>query len=590
MPEFSHEGAVSACTGATWDFARVEEFWSRYSPLTPYGKDAKDERRVFADRVRIESLYDETDSALALLDRGDGPSLDRVSYHLRRLPRLPLANLAEVHDDRDDESHRLEIVELFQIKKFISNYRAILALLDESTKRAFRLDFASTDLATRLDLGGSDSETFFIADDYHPELPEIRRRIAAVDESIGLDRGLALDESRRQYHLDFGGREFIVLRNEDARALLAACAEPSTVSSVAFIVEAYDGQSCIVRLQDGEKILLLEQERALLAAREREAEEEVLVFLSAAVAAESRILGGYVDAICAFDLALARARLAREFVLVRPDLGSDSLRVVEGRFLPCVWDCAKLDLRYTPLNLDLAQRAAVIFGSNMGGKTVALQSLVFFQIIAQSGFFVPASSFASSVHSRIVYVGEMANPRLREWHGFGEDRNGRDDNRGLSGFGFEIRSFAEAVSPTGPASQDAFIVFDEFARTTSSREAEAILSAAIEILARAGQGRSLFSTHFHGIQRAIGARFLRMRGLDRESADRAIRADEPLAERIRKINGMMRYEIVEDSNEAAEGSDAIAIAALLGLDRGIVERATSIYAAGSDSSRSAKGE
>ncbi|MGO8693253.1 MAG: MutS-related protein [Rectinemataceae bacterium] len=578
--------AMCAATRETWGFARVEEFWSRYSPLTPYGKEAKEERRIFADRSRIEELYDATEAALAFLDRGEGPSLDRLSYHLRRLPRLPFGSLAA---DRR-ESNGLDLVELFQIKKFLSNYRAVLALVDESTKRAFGLDFESAELAARLDLGGSDPETFFIADAYHASLPEIRGRIAAVDESIGLERGRSLDAARRDHGLDFAGRDFLLVRNEEALALVEACAEPAAENAagsgsagpLAFMVEAYDGRSCVVRLRDGERVLLLEQERSLLASREREAEEEVLASISAAAAAESRHLRAYVDAICAFDLALAGARLAREYGLVRPDLGSLSLGVAAGRFLPCLWDCEELGLRYTPLGLDLAERAAVIFGSNMGGKTVALQSLLFFQILAQAGLFVPASSFACSVHSRIVYVGGTAG-RHRD-----EDRHRED--RGLSGFGFEMRSFMEAVGPSGIGAPDAFIVFDEFARTTGSREAEAILSAAIEFLARAGRGRFVFSTHFHGIRRAAGARFLRMRGLDREAADKIIGADEPLADRIRKINGMMRYEIVEARDEGAGGSDAIAIASLLGLEEGIVERAKSIYAAGKESNPPPMGE
>jgi len=43
-------------------------------------------------------------------------------------------------------------------------------------------------------------------------------------------------------------------------------------------------------------------------------------------------------------------------------------------------------------------------------------------------------------------------------------------------------------------------VFDEFARTTSSEEAEVLLSAALERLASEPGCRTVFSTHFRGVR------------------------------------------------------------------------------------------
>jgi len=606
MPEFDRVSGGAPASGAVtedaWTFARVEALWSRFAPMTPYGKEAKERRLVLGDRPAIESLYDATQVALALIDSAEGPTLDRLTHHLKRLPRLPIdrATAAGGPDAlpaaKDggrggsiESSGDFDLVELFQVKKFLSNYRVILSLIDEPTKRAFGLGFGSTELAARLDLGGSDPETFFIADAYHPSLREIRSRIAALDEALALGRGRIIDAARRLHALDFAGRDFLIVGNEEALALVASCDDRTGVGAEesgarpSYVVETYDSRSCIVRLQDDERTLRLEQERSLLAARELEAEEAAIASLSAEVSSESRALRGYADAICAFDMAFARARLAREHALVRPGLGSESFALRQGRFLPCAWDCEELGLRYTPLDLEVAERVAVVFGSNMGGKTVALQTALFFQILAQTGLFVPAAGFATSVHPRIVYVGESAD-RRREAR-FGEDRLGEarlrlDEGRGLSGFGFEILGFTEAVGPSGAEFSEAFIAFDEFARTTSSREAEALLSAAIESLSRSKRGRNLFSTHFHGLRRLAGVRFLRMRGLDRPAAREAIVTDEPLTDRIRKINGMMRYEIIDENDEAAAGSDAIAIASLLGLDAMVVRRAESIYEMG----------
>jgi hypothetical protein len=76
-----------------------------------------------------------------------------------------------------------------------------------------------------------------------------------------------------------------------------------------------------------------------------------------------------------------------------------------------------------------------------------------------------------------------------------------------------------------------------------------------------------------------------MLGLDRAGAAMAMAADDTLAERIRRLNRLMRYRIVDepaegpsDGNSAdggalAGGSDATAIAGLLGVDAAIVSRA-----------------
>lgn len=556
----------SACSPAAWDFSRAEEFWERFSPLSPFGKDAKEERLVLADRAAIEALHDGTERALAFIEsaRGDPASLDRLSYHLRRLPRVPL-------ERRGDAAY--DLVELFQFKKFLANYRAIRLILDEATRAFFGLGPEPAGLYAELAKGGSDAETFYVADDYDPRLRELRKGLALVDAAVAGRRAAARARALAECGVDFGGRDFLVVPHESARGILK--------DRALFSVEPYDASSYVVRLQPDDEELSLEGEREALRGKERILEEGVLSGLSRLVAEELSRVESLVAAVRGFDLARARALLALEEGLVRPLLRDapegrlPPLAVEKGRFLPCAWECARLGLRYAPLDLRLEESAAVLFGSNMGGKTVALESLVFFQVLAQAGFFVPAARFESSVYPRIQYVGEL---KARSGSRSALSGGGRGYvAEGLSGFGFEIRAFVEAWEAAG---EGALAVFDEFARTTSSREAEAILSAALEALARKPGVRALFSTHFRGVLRLPGARYLRVRGLDRLAACEALGADEPLGERIRRINRMMEYGLVDDEGPGPAGSDAVAIAALLGLDCGVVARADEIYAAG----------
>jgi hypothetical protein len=559
----------------------MEELWERFSPLTPYGKDAKEERAVLADREELERIYDRTEDLVALLRAAPGATGDRIAYHLRRLPRLPLS--------RDSEGVLLDLIEIFQVKKFLANYRAVVNLLDPDLRSRFALAFGPERLAALLDQGGSDEETFYVADSYHADLAPLRAAIAEKDAALRRVRAEAKSAIRLGRGLDFGTRDFVVVPRDQGRGFLEdsrggpAPAAPG-LPTPRLSVEAYDSRSCIVRIQDGPEALLLEEERDELVGRERELEAEVLAMLSRAIADEAPRLLAYADAIREFDLARARALLAIELGCSRPELrsepGSGELSVERGRFLPCERDCGSLGLAYAPLDLRLEEGAAVLFGSNMGGKTVALQSLLFFQTAAQAGLFVPAARFATSVYASLRYVGELREaapapaPGAAGWKAAADGGSLREGQGGLSGFGFEIRAFVEAW--TAARSGGAFLVFDEFARTTSSAEAEAILSAAVESLAALNGTRSLFSTHFRGVARLPGVRYLRMRGLDRRAAGEAMASGEPVAERIRRINRMMRYEIV-DADDAAGTSDAIAIAAFLGLDAGIAARATELF-------------
>jgi len=595
-----HEARKSACSPAAWTFSRAEEFWARYVPLTPYGKDAKEDRFVESERVSIEGLYDETEEWLAFEARraGDPASLDRISYHLKRLPRLPdslraafgaldaCSRDSRSGDDASPSGHPsepvLELVEIFQVKKFLANYRALLELVDGEARAAFSLSFESRALAAELDKGGSDAESFFIADGYDPTLKGLRAAIAGFDARIAALRGAALERAARVDGLDFRGRDFLVVPREAARAALG--------DRSAYSVEPYDSAAYLVRPQPGEEELAVEEERALCLREERLAEKNVLARLSRLAVGESRRLQAAVAAIRRLDLARARAALAKEYRLTRPEL-SDSdgeLELRGARFLPCSWDCERFGLAYSALDFRLEGRAAVLFGSNMGGKTVALETILFLQVLAQAGFHVPALGFRTHVYPRLHFVGELRGGAA--YRGIGAARDGEfvggrgseeGEGGGLSGFGFEIRAFVEAWAD---ANSGALVVFDEFARTTSSREAEAILSAAVEAFASLRGSLSLFSTHFIGVARLPRVSYLRMTGLDRAAASAAMAADEPVAQRIRRINSMMKYSVEADSGQARE-SDAIAIASLLGLDRGIATRAAHFHDHASDGHR-----
>lgn len=510
-------------------YAEFEGFWAEFRPETPFGREAKARLDLVTEAAALERLWDLTERASSLLD-GDPVRLDRVAHHLKRLPRFPVEP-RPVYDE----------VELFQFKKFLFNYGSLVALLPADLLQAFGLSYASDLFARELDRGRQSAESFYVADDYSQDLKAVRAEIRAVDEAAARSRASRLEAIRSRWGLDFGTREFLL-------APRAALGDPGGL----LLVEPYDDLQNLVRPLRTPEELVLAERRADLGTRERALEEGVLEALSHMTRQELGRLADYQAAVTAFDLALARARLARAWNLTRPVLQDGPLELRGGRFLPCERACRDLGTAYTPLDARVEAGATVVFGSNMGGKTIALKTLAFLQLCVQTGLFAPAERFATRVFRHFHYIGEGGLKR---------------EDLGLSGFGREIQRFTEAWTDFG---EPTLALFDEFARTTQSREAEAILSAVLEALAGNASVVSLFSTHFRGVARIPGVRYLRMRGLDPQ------RLQAGAADRIQAINRAMDFRLVPDEGLPA-ASDAITVAGVLGLDPSLARRAEHHY-------------
>ncbi|MGB4573253.1 MAG: hypothetical protein WBH97_10610 [Rectinemataceae bacterium] len=555
---------ASACSPSAWEFCRAEEFWALQKPATPYASDFLARREAFRDKGDIIAAYDDTDAygRFALTHSKESSRLDRIAWHLSRMPRLPSVFGGDSPGDdavREEDSVPYDAVELFLFKKFLSNYRALLTLVDdEALKSRFGMEFHSEGLSAALDSGGSDPETFQVSERHDPGLAPLRARLRDLAEETAREKERIAEKLAAEWGLDFRGRDFLTLPSDEALKMAAACGQGDGAK---VSVEPYDEHSFVVRPLPDARLLEAEREREVLREKEAELENRVLVGLSRFVRSERPNFARYLRAVLRFDLARTRYALAAELGLARPGLDSGGYSLSKGRFYPCEKDCVAIGAAYSPLDFTLSDPVAVLFGSNMGGKTVVLQTALFFQTIAQCGLFVPASSFATRVYRHIEYVGE----------------GGGEKGRGLSGFGFEIRSLDEAwkLAADGPC----MTAFDEFARSTGSEEAEALLSAVIEAFASAPGARSLFATHFMGVARLPCARYFRMAGLDLEKAHRVLNAPEESDsgpdDRIRLINRMMRYSVEEErpGGVGRKRSDAMEIASLLGLDGRIVAKA-----------------
>jgi DNA mismatch repair ATPase MutS len=116
------------------------------------------------------------------------------------------------------------------------------------------------------------------------------------------------------------------------------------------------------------------------------------------------------------------------------------------------------------------------------------------------------------------------------------------------------------------------VLADEFARTTNPREGKALVAALLERL-RARGACGLAATHLEGVAEAAGARHFAVRGLREIPIGPAPDVEAALA----ALAGSMDYRLSEVTGDATARADAIALAALLGVDPAYVEAARAAF-------------
>jgi len=322
-------------------------------------------------------------------------------------------------------------------------------------------------------------------------------------------------------------------------------------------IEPYDNRDFIVKPIFNDDFIELNSERDELYAKEKKREGKVRKALSKVINSYQKDLKEAIETVGTFDITLARTELIKKYDLVRPKIISDCNISLKGaRLIPLENWLGEEGLEYQRLDLVLDESVSIIRGSNMGGKTVLLKTVGFMQLLTQLGFFVPAKDFETRLFSKIVYIGQT-----------------RSDNiNGLSSFGLEMKSLIDNLNDNN---KEVLFLIDEFARTTNSSEASALIGALSWFISHETNSYALISTHFTDIKKNNGVSFFRMKGLDIEKYEKAFEKksiDKDLNERLRLINEYMDYSPVREEN-IKKVEDALKIAKLLGVDDIIINKA-----------------
>ena len=190
-----------------------------------------------------------------------------------------------------------------------------------------------------------------------------------------------------------------------------------------------------------------------------------------------------LDALCS----LAETAVRNNYTMPEVDT-SRELQIIQGRH-PVVEQAMK-DVLFVPndtyLN-DSDDRAAIVTGPNMAGKSTYMRQTALIVLMAQIGSFVPAKSATIGIVDRVF------------------TRIGASDDlaSGQSTFMVEMSEMASILKHATAAS---LLILDEIGRGTSTFDGMAIARAVLEYCAdkRKLGAKTMFATHYHELSALEG--------------------------------------------------------------------------------------
>ena len=287
---------------------------------------------------------------------------------------------------------------------------------------------------------------------------------------------------------------------------------------------------------------LLERDDALLTAdtKSKELEYRLFIELRETCKSNAQTLAQIAGRVAAIDVLQCFASIARTRAWTRPEMHQKATIRAEGARHPAL----EMQSGFVPNDIDLAKKRnfLLITGPNMGGKSTYLRTAALMNILAQSGSFVPATKAKIGVVDRI-FTRVGASDDLR---------------RGRSTFMMEMIEVAHILRR---ATSQSLILLDEIGRGTSTFDGLSIAWSVTEDICKRIQARTLFATHYH-----------QLIGLEGE-----IDGLTNVHVQVAQSNGELRFmHTVADG--PCDDSYGVQVAALAGLPRPVVERATDLLA------------
>lgn len=521
----------------TFSAERIGAAWLRaaLTPVSDFGRRAEDAAHAAAPPDKDEAR--ERCAAIVRLAAAlDPDGAGRVRAALRTVPD-PLAILS-----RARAGDPLGDVDFYELGRFADALDAVAGAWLQAGGPAAELPAPSA-VGTLLAAGRSGGG-FYLADAFDPVLADARTTMAEADARVERERTRLAQAIAEELGFVPAAEEFVIVREQHAGPL---------PHGVRVVRETPAYRLCT--LEPDLPALLAETERdgerRLLAAEEERVRRE----LADAIARERDAIVAAVARLGELDCLLARVALVHRFGGCIPTFSDEAFTLTDATFAPLAEALAGEGRTYTPLSIDL-RGTAVLTGPNMGGKSAALALCGFVALCVAAGLPPPARAVTLPLVRHIAWIGGGDADRVRL----------------LSAFAAEVVRARDALAAT---ELPALVLVDEYARTTGPREGRALLIALVEALAARGQTSALVATHFDGVAEAAGVAHLWVSGAAPAALDGIAAGD--LHDALGALARAMDYRIVPAGPDAAAGSDAIALARILGLPAAVIARAAAEY-------------
>ncbi len=405
------------------------------------------------------------------------------------------------------------------------------------------------DLLDELDPTGDRLNTFYIYNEFSELLTDLRAKKREYEVQIRKAQKQKREELRKEHGVQLTPKFDIVLaRSNPDFERIQALPELEVVDQ--------DYMSLTLQLKPTEEIYKFVNEIEEINAKIDIEEERVRGELSAKIAKKAHVLLENCEKIGALDLALAKAIYAIRHHMTKPEIAEEHIICFEdGRNIQVEDIIKQKGKEYCPISLELRDGVTLITGANMGGKTISLKLAGQIPILVQYGFFVPAK------HARIglsnymqILIGDSQSVE-----------------RGLSSFGSEMEELKEILDHGQDRS---LILIDEIASGTNPTEGTALTKSLVDYLIEKPY-ISLITTHFESVTEREGIVNMQVRGLtdcNFELLEREIRYANR-RDRINIISKHMDYRLYRVDNHTQVPKEALSIAAMLGIDKEIIEGA-----------------
>ncbi len=405
------------------------------------------------------------------------------------------------------------------------------------------------DLLDELDPTGDRLNTFYIYNEFSELLTDLRAKKREYEVQIRKAQKQKREELRKEHGVQLTPKFDIVLaRSNPDFERIQALPELEVVDQ--------DYMSLTLQLKPTEEIYKFVNEIEEINAKIDIEEERVRGELSAKIAKKAHVLLENCEKIGALDLALAKAIYAIRHHMTKPEIAEEHIICFEdGRNIQVEDIIKQKGKEYCPISLELRDGVTLITGANMGGKTISLKLAGQIPILVQYGFFVPAK------HARIglsnymqILIGDSQSVE-----------------RGLSSFGSEMEELKEILDHGQDRS---LILIDEIASGTNPTEGTALTKSLVDYLIEKPY-ISLITTHFESVTEREGIVNMQVRGLtdcNFDLLEREIRYANR-RDRINIISKHMDYRLYRVDNHTQVPKEALSIAAMLGIDKEIIEGA-----------------